>query len=68
MQVFENDEQIEIFLQSKNEFECANIDADFDDEGENVDKIGLEEINKKQEELDILQLKDNILLRGLFPL
>jgi hypothetical protein len=31
-QVFGNDEQIEFFLQSKNEFECANIDVDFDDE------------------------------------
>ena len=33
-QVFGNDEQFENFLQSKNEFECANIDVDFDDEGE----------------------------------
>ena len=38
-QVFGNDEQIEIFLQSKNEIECANIDAYFEDEGESVDKI-----------------------------
>ena len=46
-QVFGNDEQIEFFLQSKNEFECANIDVDFDDEGENVDKIDLKEIDQK---------------------
>jgi ribonuclease HI len=31
-QVFGNDEQIDDFLQSKNEFECANIDVDSDDE------------------------------------
>jgi ribonuclease HI len=67
-QFFGNDEQIEIFLQSKNEFECANIDVNSDDEKENVDKIGLQEINKKQEDLDILQLKDNILPRGVVPL
>jgi hypothetical protein len=30
--VFVNDEQIEYFLKSKNEFECANIDLDSDDE------------------------------------
>jgi hypothetical protein len=55
-------------LQSKNEFECANIDVDSDDEKENVNKTSLEEINKKQEDLDILQFKDNIFPRGLVPL
>ena len=55
-------------MQSKNEFECANIDVDSDDEKESVNKIGLEEINEKQEDLDFLQLKDNILPRGLVPL
>jgi hypothetical protein len=54
-------------LQSKNEFECANIDVDSDDEKESVNNIGLEE-KKKEEDLDILQLKDNILPRGLVPL
>jgi hypothetical protein len=67
-QVFGNDEQIEIFLQSKNEFECANIDVDFDDEGESVDEIESKEIDKKQEDLEILQLKDNVFPRGLVPL
>jgi hypothetical protein len=41
--VFGNDEQIENVLQSKNGFECANIDVDSDDEKENVNKIVLEE-------------------------
>jgi hypothetical protein len=65
-QVFGNDEQIDDFLQSKNEFECANIDVDSDNES--VNKLDLEEINEKEENSDFLQLKDNILPRGLVPL
>jgi hypothetical protein len=53
-QVFGNDEHNEIVLQSKNEFECANIDVDSDDEKESVNKIDLEEINKKQTDLNFL--------------
>jgi hypothetical protein len=34
-QVFGNDEQIEDFLQSKNDFECTNIDVDSDDDSVN---------------------------------
>jgi hypothetical protein len=64
--VFGNDEQIDDFLQSKNEFECANIDVDSDNES--VNKIDLEEINEKDENLDFLHLKNNILPRGLVPL
>jgi hypothetical protein len=39
-QVFGNDEQIEDFLQSKNDFECTNIDVDSDDDS--VNKLDLE--------------------------
>ena len=65
-QVFSNDEQIDDFLQSKNEFECENIDVDSDNES--VNKIDLEEINEKEENSYFFQLKDNILPRGLVPL
>jgi hypothetical protein len=75
-QVFGNDEQIDDFLQSKNEFECANIDVDSDDDNANkleleddsVNKLDSEEINEKDEDSNILQLKNNILPRGLVPL
>ena len=43
--MFGNDEQIDDFLQSKNEFECANIDVD--SENDTVNKLDLEEINEK---------------------
>ena len=56
-QVFGNNEQIEFFLQSKNEFECANIDVDSDDEKASVNKIGLEEINKKTRRSLIFAIK-----------
>jgi hypothetical protein len=65
-QVFGNDEQIDDFLQSKNEFECANIDVYSDDDS--VNKLDSEEINEKDENSYILQLKNNILPRGLVPL
>jgi hypothetical protein len=67
-QYFGNHEQIENFLQSKNEFECDNIDVDYDNEEENVDKIDLIESDKKQDDLEILQLKNNVFSRGLVPL
>jgi len=65
-QVLGNDEQIDDFLQSRNKFECENIYVDSDNES--VNKIDLEEINEKEENSDFLQLKDNILPRGLVPL
>jgi hypothetical protein len=75
-QVFGNDEQIEDFLQSKNDFECTNIDVDSDDdsvnkldlENDSVNKVDSDEINEKDEDSDILQLKNNVLPRGLVPL
>jgi len=62
LQIFGNDEQIEKNLQKKDEFECANIDIDYDVDN-NVDKmmnkVELNDLDKYQEELEILQLKDN---------
>jgi hypothetical protein len=56
--------------------ECTNIDVDRDDEdvnkldlgNDNVNKVDSYEINEKDEDLDILQLKNNVLPRGLVPL
>jgi hypothetical protein len=75
-QVFGNDEKIEDFLQSKNEFECTNIDIENDDDSVNksvfengsLNKVELDEINEKYEDTDVLHLKNNVLPRGLVPL
>jgi ribonuclease HI len=72
-QVFGNDDQIEEFLQCKNDFECTNIDLENDDEFVNkvvfengsVNKIDAEEFNENDVDSDILQLKNNVLPRGL---
>ena len=64
--MFGNEEKIDDFLQSKNEFECANIDVYSDND--TVNKLDSEEINEKYENSYILQLKNNILPRGLVPL
>jgi hypothetical protein len=68
-QVFGNNDQIEDFLLSKNNFECTNIDVDSDDDSVNksylekdsVNKVDSDEINEKYEDSDILQLKNNYL-------
>jgi hypothetical protein len=84
-QVFGNDNQIEDFLQCKNDFECTNIDVE--NENENVnnsefeidsvntvntvdtkDTIDSEESGDDELEAEVLQLKRNILPRGLVPL
>jgi hypothetical protein len=51
--VFGNDEQIEDFLQFKNDFECTNIDVNSDDE--NVNKLDLENgsVNKLVDSYEI---------------
>lgn len=89
-QVFDNDKQIEIFLQSKDEYEDDSIDlecelenqivvhSDVEKQLDNsyvnihinkvVNKVELLEIDPKKEEFDTLQLKDNILPRGLVPM
>jgi hypothetical protein len=74
--VFGNDDQIEDFLQCKNDFECTNIDLENDDEFVNkpifengsVNKIDAEEFNENDVDSNILQLKNNLLPRGLVPL
>jgi len=82
-QVFGNDNQIEDFLQCKNDFECTNIDV----ENENVNNSALEidsvnnvntvdtedivdlgELGDDELEAEVLQLKSNVLPRGLVPL
>jgi ribonuclease HI len=85
-QVFGNDDQIEDFLQCKNDFECTNIDLENDDEivnksvfesvsVNNVDskklnesKVDADELNENEIDSGILQLKSNVLPRGLVPL
>jgi ribonuclease HI len=85
-QVFGNDNQIEDFLQFKNDFECTNIDLENDDEivnkfvsesgsVNNVDskefnkiKVDAYELNENEMDYGILQLKSNVLPRGLVPL
>jgi ribonuclease HI len=82
-QVFGNDDQIEDFLQCRNDFECTNIDV----EDENVNNFVLEidsvntvntvdtqdsvdsgELGDDELEAEVLQLKSNVLPRGLVPL
>jgi hypothetical protein len=75
-QVFGNDDQIDNFLQCKNDFKCTNIDLEQDEEVVNkfvfengsVNTIDAEEINEKDADSDILELKNNVLPRGLVPL
>jgi hypothetical protein len=75
-QVFGNDDQIEDFLQCKNDFECTNIDLENDDENVNksvfendsVNKIDLGELGEDDIESDFFHLKSNVFLRGLVPL
>jgi len=66
-QVFGSDKQLEIFLQLKDELECVHIDTD-NDVYENKREIVLNETYENPEELEVLQLKDNVLPRGLVPL
>jgi ribonuclease HI len=75
-QVFGNDDQIEDFLQCKNDFECTNIDLENEDENVNrsdfendsVNSVDLGELGDDELETDILHLKSNVLPRGLVPL
>jgi hypothetical protein len=75
-QVFGNDDQIEDFLQCKNDFECTNIDLENDDDNVNksvfengsVNKVDSEELNENEVDSGILHLKNNVLPRGLVPL
>jgi ribonuclease HI len=74
--VFGNDDQIEDFLQCKNDFECTNIDLENDDENvdksnfgnDSVNKVDSEELGEDEIESDVLHLKSNVFPRGLVPL
>jgi ribonuclease HI len=81
--VFGNDDQIEDFLQCKNDFECTNIDLEDEDENVNnseseIDSVNIVdsgadtvvsgELGDDEIDVDVLQLKSNILPRGLVPL
>jgi len=75
-QVFGNDDQIKEFLQSKNDFECTNIDFENGDENvkisdfenDSVNNVDLGELGDDEMETDIFHLKSNVLPRGLVPL
>jgi hypothetical protein len=64
-QVFGNDDQIDDFLQCKNDFECTHIDLDNEDENVNsldfesdsVNIVESEELEDDESDADILQLK-----------
>jgi hypothetical protein len=74
--VFGNDDQIEDFLQCKNNFECTNIDLENEDENvkrsdfenDSVNSVDSGELGNDEMETDILRLKSNVLSRGLVPL
>jgi hypothetical protein len=74
--VFGNDDQIEDFLQCKNDFECTNIDLENEDENvkrsdfenDRVNSVDSGELGDDEMETDILHLKSNVLPRGLVPL
>jgi len=57
-QVFQNDGEINDFLQNKGEFENVLMDAEHDD--------GSNELQINQ--MEVLQLKDNVIPKGLIPL
>jgi hypothetical protein len=75
-QVFGNDDQIEDFLQCKNDFECTNIDLENEDENVNrsdfeidsVNSVDSGELGDDEMDADVLHLKSNVLPRGLVPL
>jgi len=57
-QVFQDDEEIDYFMQNKGKFKETSIDEVNDD--------GKDEVRINQ--MDVLQLKDNIIPKGLIPL
>jgi hypothetical protein len=75
-EVFDNDDQIEDFLQCKNDFECTNIDLENEDENvkrsnfenDSVNKIDSGELGDDEMEDDVFHLRSNVLPRGLSPL
>jgi hypothetical protein len=73
---FGNDDQIEDFLQCKNDFECTIIDLENEDENVNSSDFEIDSVNTidsgdlgdDELNVDVLQLKSNVLPRGLVPL
>jgi hypothetical protein len=73
--VFGNDDQIEDFLQCKNDFECTNIDLENEDENvkisyfenDSVNSVDSGESGDDEMENDIFHSKSNVLPRGLVP-
>ena len=74
--MFGNDDQIEDFLQCKNDFECTNIDLENEDENVNrsdfeidsVNSVDSGELGDDEMDGDVLHLKSNVFPRGLVPL
>jgi len=61
-QVFQDDEEIKDFLLNKGKFEETSIDVENDeDKGNGIDEV---QINQ----MDVMQLKNNIIPKGLIPL
>lgn len=56
-QVFQDDDQINEFMQNKGKFKDISINMEYDDGDENM------EVNQTE----VLQLKDNIIPKGLIP-
>jgi hypothetical protein len=68
-QVFENDKQIESFLKIEDGFENLNIDEEYCGEEEDAVVFTNDGYFKNQiTGTDIVQLKSNIILKGLVPL
>ena len=57
-QVFQDDEEIDDFLQNKGKFKDTSIDVEHDDGKDDV----------KINQMEVLQLKDNVIPKGLIPL
>lgn len=66
-QVFGNGEQIKNLLKLEDEFECTHIYLD-NDVKINKSEVVLKEANDDLESSEVLQLKDNLLPKGLAPL
>lgn len=69
--MFENEKQLEFFLQLKVEFENLHIDIESSVEDNNQKTIlnqNTENSDEHEVQLEVLQLKDNVIPRGLVPL
>ena len=62
-----SDKQVEFFLQLKEEFENVHIDT-VSSVDEDINETMLNQISENWKELEVLQLKYNVLPRGFVPL